>query len=395
MRNFLILFSIATLSALSAGGVNPNVDAIADRMKSAAAYSDSARFIMAMPTFSNDVAYDLGLRQRVSEPDSLAPCSYVVRWTDADRGRTGGFTAYFDGNFFRFDGKRLNELHATADTASFSPSDPSRGVQQTAQFANLLPAFIGTELKKMASDPEYTLTLTADTVIDGRKVQSISAIHVRNGFTARRFSYVLDPATSLPLTVEIVNNPDTDNEQSISVTYSGNPRHECAEINETTLSGTFPDAFGRFRAMTPQRMVGNPLPEFSLPTTTGERYTRSGNDPFRRPTIMAVIDDTSAEATPTVEALREAVAKSALNPDLILAFTGNNIDRIESHAPDIRQGEHLLTRSRALAREFGMGVLPTILICDSDATVKGFISGYNNHLASDVIQKMETLFIDR
>lgn len=393
MKTILAITVLAASAWLHAADVDPRISAIAEKLNKTEAYTDSARFVMAMESMSNDVAYDIALHQKAAPADTLSPCSYIVRWNAADRGRSGGFTAYFDGNIYSHTGgnRRMAEFHADTDTTVFRPSNPSAGMQQTAQFANLLPAFIGAELKKMAADPECSLRLTTDTVVGGRRMQAISAVHARGGLTARTLRYVLDPETSLPISMEIVNNPGSDSEQSISVVYSGSPALKCGEISEESLAAMFPDAFTRYRRgrMDVRRLTGHVLPGFSLPTTTGERYTRENGDSFRRPTVVALIDDTAPEAAATVTNLREAIARADSPADLIMAFTGNNVDRIEALAPDIRPGEHLLISARGLARDLGAAALPTIIVCDSEANVGAVLTGFNNTQSSDVIKAID------
>ena len=65
-----------------------------------------------------------------------------------------------------------------------------------------------------------------------------------------------------------------------------------------------------------------------------------------------------------------------------------HVDAIEEVVPEIRPGEHLLMGARPLARDCGVGDLPVVILTDASGTVKNVILGYNNDLASDVIQKM-------
>ena len=174
--------------------------------------------------------------------------------------------------------------------------------------------------------------------------------------------------------------------------YSGCPTHDCGEINEQTLAAMFPEPFTRLRSsrMNVSHLSGQPLTGFSLPTTTGERYTRAEGDPFRRPTLMAIIDEDTTEAS-TVENLRKAVASLKPGADLILAFTGNDVDRIEALAPDMRPGEHLLMSARGLARDLGARELPTVIVCDTAGKVTKVLPGRNNRLASDVIEYIDSI----
>ena len=168
-----ILFAASTAIATD---IDPRISHIADRLSSTDAYTDSARFSMTMEAMSTDVGCDVNLAQRRADGDTLAPCSYIIRWRDSENGRSGGFAAYYHGNLFRFSGRKLTEFHAAEDTTVFRPSNPSAGMQQTAQYAYLLPAFIGAELRKMAGDPDYTLSFNPDTIIGGRHLQSVGAI---------------------------------------------------------------------------------------------------------------------------------------------------------------------------------------------------------------------------
>ena len=199
-----ILFAASTAIAVD---IDPRISHIADRLSSTDVYTDSARFSMTMEAMSTDVGYDVHLAQRRAEGDTLAPCSYIIRWSDSENGRSGGFAAYYHGNLFRFSGRKLTEFHAAEDTTVFRPSNPSAGMQQTAQYAYLLPAFIGAELRKMAADPAYTLSFNPDTIIGGRHLQSVKAVSTHNGLAARTINYITDRATSLPVFLEIVNNP--------------------------------------------------------------------------------------------------------------------------------------------------------------------------------------------
>lgn len=384
-----ILFAASTAIATD---IDPRIGHIADRLSSTDAYTDSARFSMTMEAMSTDVGCDVNLAQRRTDGDTLAPCSYIIRWRDSENGRSGGFAAYYHGNLFRFSGRKLTEFHAAEDTTVFRPSNPSAGMQQTAQYAYLLPAFIGAELRKMAGDPDYTLSFNPDTIIGRRHLQSVIATYTHNGLTGRTLNYITDPTTSLPVFLEIVNNPGAPSEQIISVAYSGCPTHDCGEINEQTLAAMFPEPFTRLRSsrMNVSHLSGQPLPGFSLPTTTGERYTRAEGDPFRRPTLLAIIDEGTTEAA-TVENLRKAVASLKPGADLILAFTGNDVDRIEALAPDMRPGEHLLMSARGLARDLGARELPTVIVCDTAGKVTKVLPGRNNRLASDVIEYIDSI----
>ena len=151
-----------------------------------------------------------------------------------------------------------------------------------------------------------------------------------------------------------------------------------------------PEVFEKFRESNYriENMRGLPLPSFSLPTVTGERYTRHRGDSFNAPTVVALIDPAVATSGETVKALREAVASMPMQVDLILAFTGSNIDTVESLTGAAGMGEALLISAKSLARDCGTSVFPTILLVGSGGNVENVILGFNNSLSQDVIQSL-------
>lgn len=341
-------------------------------------YDAQARFAATLPSAPDDVVYEVTLASRAASPaDTFATADYLVSWqAQSPSGPVEGFSAYHDGSHYRFRNRRLQEYHAGWDAEPLR-----RGIQRQAQFYDLLPGAVADELERLAAD--------TCTVISWRGPDRLKTVTTVAGCTAMEREYVLDPATRLPVKITTESSPGSLAEQTITVAYGPAPRLPDT-IDEGVLSALYPDAFGRWRQSNfrVESLEGEPLPGFALPTATGERYLRGRGDAFRAPTIVALIDPTAVLARQVVEQLRQAVDQLPYNADLVLAMATTNADLAEETAPGLRPGEHLLLNAQSLARDCGAASLPVTLLVGSDGVVKNVVLGFNNELASDVLQKM-------
>lgn len=155
----------------------------------------------------------------------------------------------------------------------------------------------------------------------------------------------------------------------------------------------YPEVFEKFRESNYriENMRGLLMPSFSLPTLTGERYSRHRDDGFKSPTIIAIIDPSVATAKATVEALRSVQARMPRDTDIVFAFTGSNTDAIEEIVGSPSVGETDLISAKSLARDCGTAVFPTVMVVDREGVVTNVMLGFNNSLADDVIQSVALL----
>lgn len=241
----------------------------------------------------------------------------------------------------------------------------------------------------MLADSCYTVSFTEDTTVASLPAAVVKAVMVVDGQTAMESEYVLDPVTLFPRRIHFENSPGSVSEQTADVEF-GTPVATTAVIDEPALIERYPEVFARMRrsSFTLQNLVGSPLPGFNAPTPTGERYSRRTGERFAAPTVIAIIDPTASLAIPTVTALRSAVGQAPVAADLIMAFTSTNPDLIESVAGTPAVGETILQSARGIARDMGAAQLPAVILVRPDSTVADVIVGYNNDLASVVIQKM-------
>lgn len=394
MKGIKVLLLLLAATAAPAGVGARGVASVVDSLSRVTDVTVPVRFTVSMPQLTEDVVYNIGVTCRSDADTLLFPCSYLIDWSiDGRTASVTGFAAYFSGNHYRFSGDKLQEYHAVSDSVPFMPrkfgATSSDGVQQSAQFVNILPVSIAESLRKMMSDSCYEVTFVGDTVVAGEPAAVVRSVMRVGGQTAMESEYVLDPQSYFPRKVHFENSPGSVSEQTADVEF-GSPQPAETVITEPALIERYPDVFARMRrsSFTLENLVGRPLPGFNAPTPTAERYSRRTGDRFAAPTVMAIIDPAASFAADAVKALRSAIAEAPVSADLLLVFTSTNSDLIESVAGVPAVGETILQSARGVARDMGAAQLPSVLLVNADSTVADVIVGYNNNLSSVVIQKM-------
>lgn len=398
-----LLNIIALCSALGSTATNLTpVDEIAHALCTTVPDVGTARFTVTMPQLPDDVVYRLSfITEEPAAADSIAPCNYLIDWRGDEHNRGDGFTAYFRGNHYRYSGgNKIQEFHMELDTIPFMPSASARhinkGVQRTARFVDILPPFIAEALEKAAADPSNnSITIHRDTLVGGKASTVVDIVTTVRGVVAKESEYIFDAGTLTPRRITYENNPGSISEQTVSIDYDFTPSAGNGEpLSEQFLLARYPDEFATYRQSNfrIENLRGKPLPGFTLPTTTGERYWRQTGDALRTPTLLVLMESGQTFNRRTVDALREAVDMLPYPADIIWAFADTHTDTIEETVGyHIREGEHLLMSGRGLIRDCGAAMLPAILLVDSKGTVQDVIIGFNNDLAADVIQKMTLL----
>lgn len=393
MKGKIILLMV-TAALYPTGMEARGIDRIVEQLDAAACYHATVRYAVTLPQAQDDVVYTLQLTAQDNRGDTLAPADYLIDWSvPTHDGNAEGFSAYFDGHHYRFRDQRLQEYHVTWDSIPFMPrlngDTRSLGVQQSAQFVQLLPQFIARELKRMDADPLYTLTVTPDTLVAGQKRTVVYAEMTVHDVVCQEQTYVFDAPTGMPVSIDTESNPGSISEQTILANYTYTAAHPCPPMNEEMLMKRYPDVFARFRQSNfrIENLPGTKLPGFSLPTPTGERYTRRSSDSFRAPAVIAMMDARAVFTPDMIAALRAAADRMPVDAALVFAFTDNRIDDIDAVCPTLRPGETTLMSARSLARDCGAAALPVVMICRQDGTVSDVILGFNNDLTESVIQK--------
>ncbi|MDE6049781.1 MAG: hypothetical protein K2G09_08850, partial [Paramuribaculum sp.] len=314
IRNLLLLIIAAFVPP---GSYARGVASVIDTLRTKTLVEIPAKFTVSMPQLAEDIVYSITLTSLPTQDTALFPCSYLIDWKlDSENPRTG-FSAYFNGNHYRFSGEKIQEYHASNDSVPFCPAKygaiNATGVQQSAQFANLLPVSIADNLEKMLSDPNCTVTFIPDTLVRGQQFAAITAISSVNGSTGSESEYLLDPTTLFPPHIHIENSPGSISEQTIDIEFA-TPESSPAitELNEEKLISLYPEPFTLMRrsSFSLQNLKNRPLPGFSVQTPTGKRFSRLKGDPFASTTLLAIINPEASFAKKFVAELRSAAQSS-------------------------------------------------------------------------------------
>ncbi len=391
-RSTRLLMVLAALYPLgmSARGI---ADIIAS-LENTGCYEAKANFSVTLPQSDKDVIYNIHLTSSPAPDDTLAPCSYRTDWQlETPSGKVEGFSAYFNGHHYRYRNERLQEYHFEWDSIPFLLGGKKDGVQTNAQFSDLYPGFIARELRSMTTDPHYSLKIEDSKIFDGKKAVEITALMTINDITAAEKKFIFDATSLLPLKIDTESNPGQITEQSVVVTYIYPQRMHCPDFNEKELAESYPDAFDKYREnnFKIENLAGTQLPTFSLPTTTGERYTYHRGNNFRAPTIIVLLDPTAGFNSEIVNEVRSAVDNLPVQTDVIWVFNSTNLESIETIVPSIKEGEHLLMNGRSLVRDCGAASLPVLIMADSKGKVRNVTLGLNKDLGNIVLQTMALL----
>jgi len=355
-------------------------------------FNAKANFEVWLPSSAEPVVYQLELQSDYAVSDSLSPADYLISWR-ADAGREG-FSAYFSGNHFRYRNDKLLEYHAERDIRPFRPDgagSEGRGIQATAQFADLLPQFLAVTVDEMMRDTSYQYAFHPDTIVGGRTMQVVDGVKLSpTGTEARRFSHVFFP-DGRPASIDIDHNPGTISEQTVTVTYAydDSPRLLSA-YSEDALIAAYPEVFEKYRRSTfrADGLAGKPMPSFSCRTLGAGRMEHSYGDKVPRPTVFVFIDPAVSSTDATVADVRSAASQAPVAADIVWVFTDNRADTAEQTLGEMSPEETALISANSLVRDCGITLYPTIITVGTDGIVKNVGQGYNQDMRSDVIQNI-------
>ncbi|MDE6206183.1 MAG: hypothetical protein K2M55_00045 [Muribaculaceae bacterium] len=379
------LFAASQASALT-------LHDIAEHLTAHDCYSAKVDYEIMLATLSEPVNYSIALESASAPTDSLAPCKYLIKWeAHGQGGSSKGFSAYFNGDHYRFRDDKLQEYHYAESNEQFHPLGRiNRGVQRQVQFSELLPQFIGERFESMCTDSTYMVKVTADTIVDSSPAIVVAGVQNVYGITTSEFIYVLAPDTYLPRSIDLENNPGQMGEQNIIVHYTDTRTTGC-NINYDSLVAAEPEAFSKYREsiFTLESLPGRQLPRIMAPSSTGERYLHERGEQFSAPTVF-VFTDTEVGTTPDlIRNVRGAVAMLPFQTDIVWAFKDHRIEDVAECIGRPEAGEKILFNAGGAARECGIGaLLPVLMFVDHAGTVTDIQVGYNNDIASIVIQKV-------
>lgn len=394
---FIYIIGIITVSLPGVANAR-GLEQFCEAMSAARDYRAEVVYKVFLPQAEDPVAYSLRV-ESTAAGDSLSPCRYLIDWqlplAGGDGGVSTGFSAYGDGHLYRYRDGRLQEYHTEWDSLPFMTGG---GVQRNTQFADVLPQFLGAEIKRLSMDPAFKYRFTADTLYRGRPAACLEGKLEYGGVTSREMLYVFDPETMMPREVVYENNPGGLGEQSVTISYAQLPS-SMVDVSEEALMGRYADVFGRLRESNfkIENMPGTLLPAFSLPLATGEgRLTHHRGETLGAPMVILFLDGNAPESSiATIEAVREGAGNAPRACEVVLAFVSNNPDAARELAeqpstPPLPE-ERIVTGARGLVRECGVTAYPTLLYVDAAGMVRDVTLGYNKELPAVVIQKVSSL----
>lgn len=399
-RNFIIISSMLIIPAVSEATqpqhIAPTPTVLAESLLNTTGYNGKARFEVLLPSAEDPVVYDITLQSDAAPADTLSPASYIIRWsTTTPGGPLDGFSAYFDGNHYRYrGGNRLQEYHAATDPTPFRPrqNDNSNryGVQTNAQFADMLPQMIGTRIHEIISSAEYEYCFHPDTIVGGNRSVVIDGVRRVSGYDAMTFTYVFNKNTLMPVRTDIVNNPGSISEQYVSIEYLSDSAAPSIGYNEDSLIGQWPGVFQNLRQSTfrTDGLINRPLPQFSCRMPgSADRLSHSSSEGFASPTLLVFIDPGVATAQSTVKEIRSACDMIPSSTSVIWVTADKHEDSLTTLLGQLRPDETALVSAGSLVRDCGIALFPTIILADRAGKVRDIISGFNKDLSSIVIQK--------
>lgn len=378
---------VSATVVLLASAVRAAVPGPADIAEALAKYNcihGIVNYEVSLPSSPDPVVYSIDMQASPAPGDTLAPCQYLIEWhLPRPTGESHGFAAYSDGNHFRYRDNKLQEYHFASDPIPFQTG---AGVQNQAQFAELLPPYMALTIGSMTTDSTFIWSVRPsgnNSVISGKK-------RVK-GYDAYEFEYIFDDATKLPVSLDITYNPASISEQILTATFSWDTSAPCTSFDEERLIATYPEVFEKFRTSNfrVENLSGTDLPAFTGRMTDGQRYAHHRGEAFARPTLLVFIDPAVESAASTIEAVRKASDQSAVYFDIIFAVADTDTDTLQQLFGDAPTAdEKVLTGIRSLARDCGITSYPTLIFTDREAKVHDVVTAYNKELPTVVIQKM-------
>lgn len=386
-----LLYTITALSALTATAMTAkgeirDIDSLVKAIGSIDSLAMHVDYAATLPNVNDDIKYELELFGCKNPTDPLSSDSYLIEWSlTTPSGHSTGFSAYSAGHHYRFHNDRLYEYHIDWDSIPFKHGG---GVHRKVQFAELMPQQLAENIVEMVTDTvNYTVDFIPSTIRNGHDCAVVDAKQIYDGMTVRRITMAFDSQTALPVKIVADNNIGTLSEQSISATFTPLTGKPFPGLDEEALIVRHPVEFEQFRLSNyrVENLAGRPFPRFSLPTLTGERYSRERNQPFAYPTLIVLADPDVASTAETIALIRKGLGAIPVTTRTIYAFTGHDIDKIESLVGEIHPDETILTSARSLARDCGVTSFPTLIFVDRYGIIKSTQTGHNNNLDKIVI----------
>lgn len=355
----ILLFATAIFSAKSS-------EPLSTLVTDAEFFTATAEYEILPPSASEPIHYRATLIQQTSPTDSLLPFRYIIETEQPDGDRF--FSAYFDGNFFRYRGEKMREWHYSENPEPFRA-----GVQRTEMFVDLLPGALRATLEQVEAD-----TANRYSVERNSEFVCIQGSRKRGGIAEREYTYTFSPA-GLPLSTETVTNPGQSRQQSVRATYSYTDNQTGSNIDEARLIEMYPEAFAKFREgnFSVESLEGRALPSYSARTLSGERKSYRRGEKTSKPTLMLFLDLDSATRNIISEVV-SALSASKLSAEVFYVFESNRRDIVAETAGGVCDDADVIVNASSMMADFGITHLPAAILVDADGKVDKIVECVNN-----------------
>lgn len=325
-------------------------------------YTGEAKYEVWTINSDSPIVYDVSLVQQAAPADSLMPCKYLIVSSGAQKDCSDqSFSAYFDGNFYRFRNDKLVEWHFESNPAPFLS-----GVPKAEMFTSLLPAFIRETFDMMPVDSTYIYNVSHP----GNDIEVKGSQNIK-GYEIRRFTYRFD-ADGRPLFSEIISNPETNTEQVVSARYSYPQPMADPEISEARLEREFGTVFDNFKEgkFSLKSLIGRPLPSYALQTPR-ERFTYTRGKGFGSPILFVFLSDLNKDFIEKVQSATDGL-------DVFYVIADNNVEEIAEMSACLKPNEKIAYSAGSFARDCGVREFPSFVSCNSEGIIEKILIGANN-----------------
>lgn len=343
-------------------------DKVTDALRAGECRSAHVRYEVLMPSAADPVVYDVNL-STAAPTDTLAPCKYLIRWELPRNGRvSSGFAWYDSGRHVRYRDTRLQEYTFAENPGTFSASGGA--VQDKAQFVELLPQYLGRQLGEMAQDSTYTLAYDATNYV-------LHAVRAVNGYDVSDASYTFDAQTGLPRQIDIIYNPASISEQTVTAYYEWDAEGVCPENPENV----FPEVFSNFRTSNfrAESLRGNYMPSFTARKADNDHLTHTRGQGLGTTTVFLFM----AAATEGNDGLvQEVSAALAGVPASVKVYT------VMRDGATVSTPFEPLRNTGRMVLDCGIAAWPTVIVAGADGVVREVFIGRSQDFATRLAQTL-------
>lgn len=396
LQLFLSLLLINCLGTRASA--NSNLDQLVAGLEGIKSYKSKATFEVLIPQSSEPIVYELSLTANDNVNDNLSPCDYIVEWTiNGGKSDSSGFSAYHNGNHYRYRDNKLLEYHMEWDSIPFRSDNIGQGVQNQALFVKYLPANLAEHIKRISNDTTYYISTGLINVSKAHSAIVVKGTHTIADVVCEEFEYVFDRKTALPIRIHIESNPASISEQTIDVKYSESTTDVDVPITDEALMESYPIVFEKYRQCNYhiKNLIGEILPEFSAQTIGGSHYSFKKGDTLNSPTMFAVLDTKSEYSKRIISNIRLAYQNMPFESKIVWIFSENNKCDILKTIDKQLNNEEIYINSHSFIQKCGITSTPTTILANRNGKIIDVIIGFSKDLPSIITQNLSMAINDK